>query len=41
VGANAEGETADAAVADLREALEALIAEFGTPDEIRAMVNVA
>ena len=41
VGANGEGETADAAVADLRKALEALIAEFGTPDEITVMVNVA
>jgi predicted RNA binding protein YcfA (HicA-like mRNA interferase family)/predicted RNase H-like HicB family nuclease len=33
-GANGEGETADAAVADLREALKAMIAEFGAPDEI-------
>lgn len=40
-GANGEGETADAAVADLREALEALIAEFGAPDEITVMVDVA
>jgi len=33
VGANGEGETAEAAVADLRDALEALIAEFGIPGE--------
>jgi hypothetical protein len=29
VGANGEGDTLDAAVADLREALEGLVAEFG------------
>jgi predicted RNase H-like HicB family nuclease len=31
VGANGEGDTAEAAVADLREALEGLLAEFGAP----------
>ena len=31
VGANGEGDTPEAAVADLREALEGLIAEFGAP----------
>jgi predicted RNase H-like HicB family nuclease len=41
VGANGEGSTAEAAVADLREALEALIAEFGVPDELTVMVDVA
>lgn len=41
VGANGEGDTASAAVADLREALEALIAEFGAPDELTVMVDVA
>jgi predicted RNase H-like HicB family nuclease len=41
VGANGEGDTLDAAVADLREALEGLIAEFGAPDELTLMVDVA
>ena len=41
VGANGEGDTADAAVADLREALEALIAEVGAPEELTVMVDVA
>lgn len=41
VGANGEGDTADAAVADLREALGALITEFGAPDELTVMVDVA
>ena len=41
VGANGEGDTAKAAVADLREALEALIAEFGAPEELTVMVDVA
>ncbi len=31
VGANGEGDTAEAAVAVLREALEGLVAEFGAP----------
>ena len=34
VGANGEGPTAEAAVADLREALEGLIEEFGPPQEL-------
>jgi predicted RNase H-like HicB family nuclease len=38
VGANGGGETADAAVADLREALEAHIAEFGASDEITRLL---
>jgi hypothetical protein len=41
VGANGEGDTANAAVADLREALEALIAEFGAPEELTVLVDVA
>lgn len=41
VGANGEGDTPEAAVADLREALEGLIAEFGPPDELTLMVDVA
>jgi predicted RNase H-like HicB family nuclease len=41
VGANGEGDTANAAVADLREALEPLIAEFGAPEELTVMVDVA
>jgi predicted RNase H-like HicB family nuclease len=32
VGANGEGDSREAAVADLREALIGLIAEFGVPD---------
>ena len=38
VGANGEGNTLDAAVADL---LEGLVAEFGAPDELTLMVDVA
>jgi predicted RNase H-like HicB family nuclease len=41
VGANGEGDTPEAAVADLREALEGLIAEFGAPEELTLMVDVA
>ena len=41
VGANGEGDTREAAVADLREALEGLIAEFGAPQELTLMVDVA
>ncbi|MBI1758466.1 MAG: hypothetical protein HYR62_04480 [Actinobacteria bacterium] len=40
VGANGEGDTADAAVADLREALLGLIAEFGAPDELTLTLDV-
>ena len=41
VGANGEGDTANAAVADLREALEPLIAEFCAPEELTVKVDVA
>jgi len=41
VGANGEGDTAEAAIADLREALVALVAEFGAPDELTLTVDVA
>jgi predicted RNase H-like HicB family nuclease len=41
VGANGEGETRQAAVADLRQALEGLIAEFGPPQELTLTVDVA
>ena len=41
VGANGEGDALDAAVADLREALRGLVAEFGAPDELTLMVDVA
>ena len=41
VGANGEGTTADEAIADLREALTGLVAEFGVPDELTLTVEVA
>jgi predicted RNase H-like HicB family nuclease len=41
VGAHGEGSTAQAAIADLREALTALIQEFGAPDELTLLVEVA
>jgi predicted RNase H-like HicB family nuclease len=41
VGANGDGDSAQAAVADLREALVGLIAEFGTSNELTLMVDVA
>jgi predicted RNase H-like HicB family nuclease len=41
VGANGEGDSLEAAIADLREALAGLIAEFGVPDELTMMVDVA
>jgi predicted RNase H-like HicB family nuclease len=41
VGANGDGDSPAAAVADLREALTGLIAEFGVPDELTLMVDVA
>jgi predicted RNase H-like HicB family nuclease len=34
VGANGDGPTREAAIADLREALAALMEEFGVPDEL-------
>jgi hypothetical protein len=41
VGAVGDGPTAEAAVADLRDALEALLAEVGPPDELMLTLNVA
>ncbi len=41
VGANGEGDTHEAAIADLREALTGLIVEFGTPDELTLTLDVA
>ncbi len=41
VGAHGEGTTREEAVADLREALEGLIAEFGVPQELTLTVDVA
>ena len=41
VGANGEGDSREAAVTDLREALTGLIAEFGIPEELTLMVDVA
>ncbi|TDQ01429.1 hypothetical protein EV186_1021297 [Labedaea rhizosphaerae] len=34
VGAHGEGDTPEAAVEDLREALSGLVAEFGIPQEL-------
>jgi predicted RNase H-like HicB family nuclease len=41
VGANGDGSTREAAIADLREALAALIGEFGIPDELTVTLEVA
>jgi predicted RNase H-like HicB family nuclease len=41
VGANGEGNSREAAIADLREALMGLIAEFGPPQELTLTVDVA
>ena len=41
VGAYGEGDSREATVADLREALEGLIAEFGPPQELTLTVDVA
>jgi hypothetical protein len=41
VGANGEGDTHEAAIADLREAVEGLITEFGAPQELTLTVDVA
>jgi predicted RNase H-like HicB family nuclease len=41
VGAVGDGETPEAALGDLREALQALIAEVGAPDELTLTLNVA
>jgi predicted RNase H-like HicB family nuclease len=41
VGAVGDGPSAEAAIADLRGALEALLAEVGPPDELTLTLNVA
>jgi predicted RNase H-like HicB family nuclease len=41
VAAYGEGETREAAIADLRVALEGLIEEVGIPDELTLTLNVA
>lgn len=41
VGAHGEGDTPDAAMEDLREALSGLIAEFGVPQELTLTLDVA
>jgi hypothetical protein len=41
VGAVGGGPTAETVVADLRDALEALLAEVGPPDELTLTLNVA
>ncbi|GEM_PF-669179 len=41
VGAHGQGEDEAAAIADLREAVTALIAEFGAPDELAVAVSAA
>ena len=40
-GVNGEGDNREAAIADLREALEGLIAEFGAPQELTLTIDVA
>lgn len=41
VGAHGEGDTPEEAVADLSEALSGLIAEFGVPQELTLMLDIA
>ncbi|WP_370652788.1 hypothetical protein [Frankia sp. Cj5] len=41
VGAVGDGLTQEAAIADLREALEVLLAEIGPPDELTLTLDVA
>jgi predicted RNase H-like HicB family nuclease len=41
VRASGEGDSPETSIADLREALTGLIAEFGVPTELTLMVNVA
>jgi predicted RNase H-like HicB family nuclease len=41
LGAHGEGDTPEAAVTDLREALSGLIAEFGVPEELTLTLDVA
>jgi predicted RNase H-like HicB family nuclease len=40
VGAHGEGNSREAAIADLHEALTGLIAEFGVPDELTLILDV-
>jgi len=40
VGAHCQGDSREAAIADMREALIGLIAEFGVPDELTLMLDV-
>jgi uncharacterized protein YbjT (DUF2867 family) len=40
VGAVGDGSTQEAAIADLREALEVLLAEVGSPDELTLTLDV-
>jgi hypothetical protein len=41
LGANGEGDSREAAIADLREPLEVLIAGFGPPQELTLTVDIA
>ncbi len=41
VGAVGDGPTPEAAIADLREALQLLLAEVGPPDELTLTLDVA
>jgi predicted RNase H-like HicB family nuclease len=41
VGANGEGDSREAAIADLREALEGLIAEFDPPQALTLTIDAA
>lgn len=41
VGAHGEGDTRESAVADLRDVLVGVIAEFGAPDELAVTLDVA
>lgn len=41
VGAHGEGDSRETAIANLREALIGLIAEFGIPDELTLILDVA
>jgi predicted RNase H-like HicB family nuclease len=41
VGAVGDGPTSEAAIADLRQALEVLLAEVGPPDELTLTLDVA
>jgi predicted RNase H-like HicB family nuclease len=41
VGAYGEGDSREAAIADLREALIGLIAEFGVPHELTLILDIA